>query len=164
VVEVVLLLFFRVLKPPGGGSSDIFGTSEVAEQSPRRVYTNHHLQSSVFGANGTTETPTRRGKPGNDSYSRLFGPIQSRPQSTSVNRMKSNIPFGVIDSGSDPQQSGNITAPKSGITVNGQQDTVSTPTGEICSTVCTQTLKAVLLVRAEFMLLWQNTVSCFSGH
>lgn len=43
----------RVLKPPGGGSSDIFGAEET---SPRRVKTHNQSQlgSALFGnANGT---------------------------------------------------------------------------------------------------------------
>jgi len=147
----------RVLKPPGGGSSDIFGASEAIQQSPRRAHANHHLQSSMFGTNGTTEATTaRRNKPGNDSHSRLFGPVESRPPSTPVNRMKSNLPFGVTEGGSDAQQSGNSIAAKSGTIQNGQQET-STPAGEICSTVCTQTLKAGLLIRAEFTVCCGTT-------
>jgi hypothetical protein len=99
----------------------------------------------------------RRNKPGNDSYNRLFGPVESRPQSTPVNRMKSNIPFGVTEGGSDPQQSSNSTAAKTGAIENGQQEMLSTPAGEICSTVCAQTLKAALLIRAEFMLCCGRT-------
>ncbi|XP_069681034.1 microtubule-associated protein Jupiter isoform X7 [Periplaneta americana] len=54
----------RVLKPPGGGTSDIFGAAEGVEQSPRRARNTHHLQSSVFGANGASEAPsTPRTKP-----------------------------------------------------------------------------------------------------
>ena len=151
---------YRVLKPPGGGSSDIFGTSEALQQSPRRAHASHHLQSSVFGTNGMTETTARRNKPGNDSYSRLFGPVQNRPPSTPVNRMKSNLPFGVTEDGSDAQQSGNGTAAKFGTIQNGQQET-SAPTGEICSTVCTQTLKAGLLIRAEFMVGCGTTQQAF---
>jgi len=120
----------RVLKPPGGGSSDIFGTSEALQQSPRRAHANHHLQSSMFGTNGTTETSmARRNKPGNDSYSRLFGPIESRPPSTPGNRMKSNIPFGGMEGGSDAQQSGNGTPAKSGTIQNGQLETSATTGG-----------------------------------
>jgi hypothetical protein len=38
-------------------------------------------RSSVFGTNGTTETPTtQRNKPGNDSYSRMFGPLKAGPK------------------------------------------------------------------------------------
>ncbi|XP_021927026.1 microtubule-associated protein Jupiter-like isoform X8 [Zootermopsis nevadensis] len=96
----------RVLKPPGGGSSDIFGNVEAVEQSPRRVRSKQYLQSSVFAANGVCEpTGTPRSKPGNDSHSRLFGPVESRPQCTPKNRMKSNIPFGLVGAASDPQES-----------------------------------------------------------
>ena len=151
----------RVLKPPGGGSSDIFGTSEGIQQSPRRAHANLHQHTSVFGTNGMAETPTaRRNKPGNDSYSRLFGPIESRPPSTPVNRMKSSIPLGVTEGGSDAQQSGNSTAAKSGTIQNGQQET-STPAGEICSTVCTQTLKADFLIRVEFVVCCGTTQQAF---
>jgi hypothetical protein len=101
----------------------------------------------MFGTNGTTETAARRNKSGNDSYSRLFGPIESRPQSTPVTRMKSNIPLGVTEGGSGTIQ-------------NGQQET-STPEGEICSTVCTQTLKAGLLIRAEYMVCHGTTQQTF---
>jgi len=83
----------------------------------------------VFGTNGTTETPkTQCNKPGNDSYSRLFGPVKSQPQKTPVNRHKSNVPFGVTEGGSNAQQSGNTTATKSGAIQNGQQET-PTPAG-----------------------------------
>jgi hypothetical protein len=162
ILKLCCYCCYRVLKPPGGGSSDIFGTSEAVQQSPRRAHTNHHLQSSVLGTNGMTETPTtRRNKPGNDSHSRLFGPVESRPQSTPVNRMKSNIPFGVIEGGSDVQQSGNSPAAKSGAVLNGQQEALSTPAGEMCSTVCTQTLKVGLLIRTKFMVCCGRTQQAF---
>ena len=91
----------RVLKPPGGGTSDIFGQSEAVEKSPRRVHRNHHLQLQMFGTNDMTEPPTvRRNKPGNDSYSCLCGPVESRPQITHVNRTKSDFPLGVAEGGS----------------------------------------------------------------
>ncbi|GAB1863288.1 Microtubule-associated protein Jupiter [Camponotus japonicus] len=47
----------RVLKPPGGGSSDIFGAEET---SPRRVKTHNQSQlgSAFFdNSNGTENTP-----------------------------------------------------------------------------------------------------------
>ncbi|XP_021927023.1 microtubule-associated protein Jupiter-like isoform X5 [Zootermopsis nevadensis] len=122
----------RVLKPPGGGSSDIFGNVEAVEQSPRRVRSKQYLQSSVFAANGVCEpTGTPRSKPGNDSHSRLFGPVESRPQCTPKNRMKSNIPFGLVGAASDPQES----APRDGNPVTGdgytagndEKDSPSTP-------------------------------------
>jgi hypothetical protein len=115
----------------------------------------------MFGTNGTTETnATRRSKPGNDSHSRLFGPLEGRPQSTPVNRMRSNIPFGVREGGSDVHQTGNSTAEKSGAIQNGQQETAA-PAGEICSTVCTQGLKASLHIRAEFVVCCGRTQLAF---
>ncbi|XP_034941140.1 microtubule-associated protein Jupiter isoform X4 [Chelonus insularis] len=85
----------RVLKPPGGGSSDIFGSGE--ETSPRRVknHNSSQLGSALYGDSGSStgstspETP-RANKPGNDSYKRLFGPPDPAPQNTK-NHMRSNI-------------------------------------------------------------------------
>lgn len=84
------------MKPPGGGSSDIFGAG-ADEMSPRRV--KHHNQSqlgsALFGDRGTStgsnspETP-RSNKPGNDSYKRLFGPPAPTAQNKK-NHMRSNI-------------------------------------------------------------------------
>lgn len=64
----------RVLKPPGGGSSDIFG-SESKVDSPRRVkqkYNQSQLSSSIFGdqdqhqqqlsSNGSSAPETPRNK------------------------------------------------------------------------------------------------------
>ena len=96
--NIELLQFFRVLKPPGGGSSDIFG-SAPEETSPRRVKNHNQSQlgSALFGgegpaSNNSNETP--RGKPGNDSYNRLFGPPDAPPTTPNAkNHMRSNIPL-----------------------------------------------------------------------
>lgn len=41
--------FLRVLKPPGGGSSDIFGTTSSDEVNPHKRGTNQkNLQSSII--------------------------------------------------------------------------------------------------------------------
>ncbi|XP_029171931.1 microtubule-associated protein Jupiter isoform X2 [Nylanderia fulva] len=76
----------RVLKPPGGGSSDIFGAGPEEMTSPRRVkiHNQSQLGSALFGnANGTDNPHTilspRSNKPGNDSYNRLFGPPDAPP-------------------------------------------------------------------------------------
>jgi hypothetical protein len=74
--------------------------------------------------------------------------------------MRSSIPFGVTEGGSDAQQSGNSPAAKSGTIQNGQQET-SAPAGEICSTVCTQTLKAGLLIRVGFRVFCGATQQAF---
>ncbi|XP_063241215.1 microtubule-associated protein Jupiter isoform X2 [Bacillus rossius redtenbacheri] len=81
----------RVLKPPGGGSSNIFGAPDVPESSLRRR-NQSHLQSSVL-AGADMGTPARA-KPGNNSYERLFGEPEPRQPSAIKNRLKSNVPIG----------------------------------------------------------------------
>nr|XP_014289526.1 microtubule-associated protein Jupiter isoform X2 [Halyomorpha halys] len=83
----------RVLKPPGGGSSDIFGTSggsnETGGTPARRV--KNHQQSNLFLSDEPQMTPSRN-QNGKDTYSRLFGALPpTTPASTCKNRMKSNI-------------------------------------------------------------------------
>ncbi|XP_026674793.1 microtubule-associated protein Jupiter-like isoform X4 [Ceratina calcarata] len=60
------LICFRVLKPPGGGSSDIFGAAPD-ETSPRRVKNHQQSQlgSTLFGetANSNSSNETPRNKP-----------------------------------------------------------------------------------------------------
>ncbi|XP_070151262.1 microtubule-associated protein Jupiter isoform X2 [Polyergus mexicanus] len=82
----------RVLKPPGGGSSDIFGAEET---SPRRVKTHNQSQlgSALFGnANDNTHAilSPRSNKPGNDSYNRLFGPPDAPPTPNAKNYKGNN--------------------------------------------------------------------------
>ncbi|XP_015439888.1 PREDICTED: microtubule-associated protein Jupiter isoform X1 [Dufourea novaeangliae] len=82
----------RVLKPPGGGSSDIFGAGPE-ETSPRRVKNHNQSQlgSALFG-DGPNSNETPRNKPGNDSYKRLFGPPDAPPTTPNAkNHMRSNI-------------------------------------------------------------------------
>ncbi|XP_041565143.1 microtubule-associated protein Jupiter isoform X2 [Drosophila gunungcola] len=95
----------RVLRPPGGGSSDIFG-SEMP-QTPRNV--KNRMVSNIFAAekdNGVKNNvrqgahrfyfigdAPRRGQKTVDSHSRLFGE-PSRPITPGKNHMKSSIPFG----------------------------------------------------------------------
>ncbi|KAK0164493.1 hypothetical protein PV328_003117 [Microctonus aethiopoides] len=106
----------KVLKPPGGGSSDIFGAS--ADESPRRV--KHHNQSqlgsALFGDGGAStgssspETP-RANKPGNDSYKRLFGPPDPTTHNTKYH-MRSNIAL-------NGDRMNNITSMINGARING---------------------------------------------
>ncbi|XP_016980307.1 microtubule-associated protein Jupiter isoform X6 [Drosophila rhopaloa] len=95
----------RVLRPPGGGSSDIFG-SEMP-QTPRNV--KNRMVSNIFAAekdNGVKNNvrqgahrfyfigdAPRRGQKTVDSHSRLFGE-PNRPITPGKNHMKSSIPFG----------------------------------------------------------------------
>lgn len=109
----------RVLKPPGGGSSDIFGqgAGPAVENSPRRVRTyvnssqlfsdnaassSSNTTSSSNGSNLNSNGTTASNKPGNDSHERLFGPLLNRPPSAVKDRLKSNILIGV-DAANDNQ-------------------------------------------------------------
>ncbi|KMQ95233.1 microtubule-associated protein jupiter-like protein [Lasius niger] len=92
----ILVLLCRVLKPPGGASSDIFGAAPE-ETSPRRVKTHNQSQlgSALFGkANGTDNAHAilspRSNKPGNDSYNRLFGPPDAPPITPNAKKHKDN--------------------------------------------------------------------------
>ncbi|KAH8250354.1 microtubule-associated protein Jupiter isoform X3 [Drosophila bipectinata] len=85
----------RVLRAPGGGSSDIFG-SEMP-QTPRGSVKNR-MASNIFAAekdNGVKNNgdAPRRGQKTVDSHSRLFGE-PTRPITPAKNHMKSSIPFG----------------------------------------------------------------------
>lgn len=61
------LLCFRVLKPPGGGSSDIFGTASCDEVNPHKRGTNQkNLQSSIV-LGGQTPTHSNGSSASNES-------------------------------------------------------------------------------------------------
>lgn len=84
----------KVLRPPGGGSSDIFGVD--LPQTPRSG--KNHMQSHIFASdkNGAIKNngdQPRRAQKNVDSYSRLFGE-PNRPNTPARNHMKSSIPFG----------------------------------------------------------------------
>lgn len=89
----------RVLKPPGGGSSDLFG-ADNQPQTPRSMNKNR-MQSNIFAVPaegqkaGNGETP-RRAANGQDSHNRLFGEVD-RPYTPAKNHMKSNLPIGPSD-------------------------------------------------------------------
>ncbi|XP_026670154.1 microtubule-associated protein Jupiter-like isoform X5 [Ceratina calcarata] len=108
----------RVLKPPGGGSSDIFGAAPD-ETSPRRVKNHQQSQlgSTLFGetANSNSSNETPRNKPGNDSYNRLFGPPDAPPTTPNAKyHMRSNISLSG-DSTSSSVSSGAATSPAKSI-------------------------------------------------
>lgn len=90
---------FRVLKPPGGGSSDIFGADEQTE--PRKGRAQVQQQSSLFMSHDEATTPVKT-KSGNDteSHVKLFDQKSSRFSSAAKNKdkFKSNIVFGTDDS------------------------------------------------------------------
>uniref|UniRef100_A0A1Q3FUY6 Microtubule-associated protein Jupiter n=1 Tax=Culex tarsalis TaxID=7177 RepID=A0A1Q3FUY6_CULTA len=89
----------KVLKPPGGGSSDLFGADNNQPQTPRSMNKNR-MQSNIFAVPegqraGNGETP-RRAANGQDSHNRLFGEVD-RPYTPAKNHMKSNLPIGPAD-------------------------------------------------------------------
>ncbi|XP_030246101.1 microtubule-associated protein Jupiter isoform X3 [Drosophila navojoa] len=134
----------RVLRAPGGVSSDIFG-SELP-QTPRTV--KNLMASNIFSAEtdaaqkNNGETP-RRGQKPVDSYSRLFGE-PARPITPSKNHMKSNIPFGqnpntaqLISKGNYNGKSGSVSSASSSVSsstenlkINGVRSEGNPVTGE----------------------------------
>ncbi|XP_050070835.1 microtubule-associated protein Jupiter isoform X2 [Anopheles maculipalpis] len=111
----------RVLKPPGGGSSDLFGADQLGPNTPRTMSKNR-MQSNIFAAPADahknvfrqgahryyflgSETP-RRAAQGQDSHNRLFGEL-NRPFTPAKNHMKSNLPIGGDHTdGGKPHQNG----------------------------------------------------------
>uniref|UniRef100_A0A182F927 Microtubule-associated protein Jupiter n=1 Tax=Anopheles albimanus TaxID=7167 RepID=A0A182F927_ANOAL len=88
-----------VLKPPGGGSSDLFGSEQLSAAQIPRTMSKNRMQSNIFAAPSSSEahkngseTP-RRAATGQDSHNRLFGEVD-RPFTPSKNHMKSNLPIG----------------------------------------------------------------------
>jgi len=81
----------RVLKPPGGGSSDIFAGSDAAT-TPRSI--KNHMKSNIFSAPSPVKGSTGDARrPQFDSHNRLFGD-SDRPYTPAKSRLKSNIPIG----------------------------------------------------------------------
>lgn len=137
-----------MLKPPGGGSSDIFGAGNEAT-SPRRVGKQNPNASSLGsgffdatdapaaqtngsgGSSGSSTGPeTPRGgsggggaaKPGNDSYKRLFGPPDAPPPCTP--KAKLRVQSSISLSGSSGTESGGDNVSSS----SGGSSCVGTPT------------------------------------
>ncbi|XP_076316117.1 microtubule-associated protein Jupiter-like [Tachypleus tridentatus] len=87
----------RVRQPPGGESSDIFGTAngEVEHQTPSPNVVKNLMQSRIFSQDDDTTSPSpqsRRQNQSSDSQNRLFGPPgeENSPRKV-VDRLKSNI-------------------------------------------------------------------------
>ncbi|XP_053949262.1 microtubule-associated protein Jupiter-like [Anastrepha ludens] len=124
-----------VLRPPGGGTSDIFGGD--LPQTPRNV--KNHMQSNIFscdknGAIKNNGDQPRRGQQKVDSYQRLFGEPE-RPGTPAKNHMKSNIPFG-----SNTEAAQELLANGNGHHSNGKGGSVSTSTSSSVSS-STENLK-----------------------
>ncbi|XP_018801226.1 PREDICTED: microtubule-associated protein Jupiter isoform X7 [Bactrocera latifrons] len=125
----------RVLRPPGGGTSDIFGGD--LPQTPRNV--KNHMQSNIFscdknGAIKNNGDQPRRGQQKVDSYQRLFGEPE-RPNTPARNHMKSSIPFG-----SNTEAAQELLSNGNGHHSNGKGGSVSTSTSSSVSS-STENLK-----------------------
>lgn len=106
---------YRVLKPPGGGSSNIFGAEASASAAKPKAGTKKPTDSGVFGKTDTghgsdrdnSAGRNRTARDGDDSFNRLFGdPGSFSPKCTSASQQVdtySNL-FGGADSQSTEQQ------------------------------------------------------------
>uniref|UniRef100_A0A1L8E5C3 Microtubule-associated protein Jupiter n=1 Tax=Nyssomyia neivai TaxID=330878 RepID=A0A1L8E5C3_9DIPT len=108
----------RVLKPPGGGTSDIFG-GESSTDSPRS--SKNRMASNIFGETaGPVSKNGDRPRAVVDSHNRLFGEPQ-RMQTPMRDRMRSNIPIGDAKgmNGHTNGHSGAATPKINGHSING---------------------------------------------
>ncbi|XP_076343702.1 microtubule-associated protein Jupiter-like isoform X1 [Tachypleus tridentatus] len=83
----------RVRRPPGGESSDIFGTSKNVDGEFSRAV-NHVMQPNKLRQDDVDTFPQQslRSHPDTDSQNRLFGPPEQTNLSRKVvDRLKSNI-------------------------------------------------------------------------
>ncbi|KAM8706027.1 hypothetical protein ACLKA7_010335 [Drosophila subpalustris] len=123
----------RVLRTPGGASSDIFGSD--MPQTPRTM--KNRMASNIFTAEkdvalkNNGDAP-RRGQKTVDSYSRLFGE-PTRPITPAKNQMKSSIPFG------KNMDSAQQTLPNNKGHYNGKSGSVSSASSSVSSS--TENLK-----------------------
>ncbi|XP_055695870.1 microtubule-associated protein Jupiter isoform X2 [Lutzomyia longipalpis] len=119
----------KVLKPPGGGTSDIFGGESSAE-TPRS--SKNRMASNIFGETAAPVSKNvqqgiyryfflgDRPRAVVDSHNRLFGEPQ-RMQTPMRDRMRSNIPIGDAKgmNGHTNGHSGATTPKTNGHSVNG---------------------------------------------
>ncbi|KAG5681998.1 hypothetical protein PVAND_011394 [Polypedilum vanderplanki] len=82
----------KVLKPPGGGSSDIFAGDTAS--TPRSM--KNHMKSNIFQApSPVANSNNGEGRrPYVNSHNRLFGDNERSALTPAKNHMKSNIPLG----------------------------------------------------------------------
>jgi hypothetical protein len=93
----------KVLKPPGGGSTDLFGaTIGDTPSTPRAV--KNYMKSTIFAAPEPVNKHGDVRRPQADSHNRLFGePDQAC--TPAKNRLRSNIPIGGDESDASSKQS-----------------------------------------------------------
>jgi len=129
----------KVLRPPGGGSSDIFGAD--MPQTPRTV--KNHMQSNIFSSEKNSAIKNngdqpRRAQKNVDSYTRLFGEPE-RPITPAKNHMKSNIPFGAKTEAAQHLLSNGSNGHHNHHTNNGKCGSVSSASSSVSSS--TENLK-----------------------
>ncbi|XP_075145432.1 microtubule-associated protein Jupiter isoform X2 [Haematobia irritans] len=134
----------KVLRPPGGGTSDIFGGD--MPQTPRSI--KNHMQSNIFSCDKKDGVKNnvrqgahrfyfigdqpRRAQKNVDSYQRLFGEPE-RAATPAKNHMKSNIPFGTNNDNMISNGNGN------GHHYNGKSGSASSASSSVSSS--TENLK-----------------------
>lgn len=70
----------RILHPPGGASSNIFGIEEDQDHQQRRL-TKNHMQSDIFApADSSAASPSARRRPIDNTQTRLFGEPEALAQ------------------------------------------------------------------------------------
>lgn len=93
-VKLNFNFLYRITRPPGGESADIFGSSPTSTppSTPRKV--KNYMASSIFSADVKDGSgPVKpKARPDNDSFNRLFGENEG-PVSPRKNLLKSNIIF-----------------------------------------------------------------------
>ncbi|XP_073826010.1 microtubule-associated protein Jupiter isoform X2 [Musca autumnalis] len=134
----------KVLRPPGGGTSDIFGGD--LPQTPRNV--KNHMQSNIFSCekdivkNNVRQgahrfyfigDQPRRAQKNVDSYQRLFGEPE-RTVTPAKNHMRSNIPFGANNEAAQT-----LITNGNGHHYNGKSSSVSSASSSVSSS--TENLK-----------------------
>lgn len=106
----------RILKPPGGASSDIFGTNASNGQDGAGRRANNYNKSNLFEDGSSTATPAEqasenRRQAGNGTISSIFGGPDLTPYQTPrkvKDYMKSSV-FGTNNALKEDQLNGNHT-------------------------------------------------------
>ncbi|XP_077474559.1 jupiter microtubule associated homolog 2 isoform X2 [Stigmatopora argus] len=117
-------LCIRVLRPPGGGSSNLFGGYEEEAPQPRR---SNKMASNVFGSPEEPQKSPRRSNPPGGKSSGIFGepepPVQ--PQRPIPPGGPTSITFGPVEC-ADVQSQSLPNKPKDNVSVASEPETPAT--------------------------------------
>lgn len=120
-------LFFdsRITKPPGGETSEIFGTpTSTPPTTPRKV--KNYMASTIFSPDETKSERPIRARTEDNSFNRLFGNEDGKGSPRGKNWQKSNIVFADGEHGNG--HSHKLNGHSNGYT-NGSESGYSTPDG-----------------------------------